>query len=194
MQVDMFVMDTDRSDAKREKIEHIAADWWINIEKDLGVDINLRHIKPKGKSRGLQYAIDVRQTVFTCPGSDIFILADNDMLPFSAKQVEGGLMMMDEMKDFAILSAWPDPADFAKIALPGRETIENDYLLETYSVGAFRFCRKIHDLKAPQELVKGYDGVFCRHLWREHGYRVGYLKKTRAFHLGNYCTTLWDQP
>ena len=126
MEIDMFVMDNENHGVMRSRIEHIAVDWWINIEKDLGIEINLRHIKPEGKSRGLQYAIDVRQTVFTCPGSDIFILADNDMLPFSAKQVEGGLMMMDEMKDFAILSAWPDPADFAKNALPGRETIEND--------------------------------------------------------------------
>lgn len=193
-EVDLFVMDTEHDDDVRTQIENIAAHWWHAIEKDLNVKVNLRHIKPEGESRGLQYAIDVRQTVFTCPGTEFFILTDNDMLPFTAKQVRIGLNTIDSLEDFAILSAWPDPAEFAKIDLPGRETLENNVLLETYSVGAFRFCRKIPELVAPQELVKGYDGVFCRHLWKEHGYRVGYLKKSRAFHLGNHCTTLWNQP
>jgi len=193
-EVDLFVMDTEHDDEVRAQIESVAAHWWHAIEKDLDVKVNLRHIKPEGKSRGLQYAIDVRQTVFTCPGTEIFILTDNDMLPFSAEQVEAGLEMIWMMGHFAILSAWPDPAEFAKIDLPDRKPQENEDLLETYSVGAFRFCRKIPGLAAPQELVKGYDGVFCRHLWKEHGYRVGYLKKSRAFHLGNHCTTLWDQP
>ena len=102
------------------------------------------------------------------------------MLPFTADQVEFGLKAIESFGGYAILSAWSEPAKFAKIDLPDRETQENESLLETYSVGGFRFCRKIPELVAPQELVKGYDGVFCRHLWKEHGYRVGYLKKSRA--------------
>jgi hypothetical protein len=131
------------------------------------------------------------QAAFTEEGSDIFILTDDDMLPFTAEQVKSGIEEIEKRTDFAILSAWPEPHVMVPIELPGRQAVEDSEVMETYSCGGMRFCRKIPGLVAPELYVKGYDGVFCRHLWSEHGMRVGYLKNTRAFHLGAHCTTLW---
>lgn len=190
-EVDIFVMGTGSDRPARKAIENVTATWWLSIEPSIGVKLNVRHINPSRESSGLQFPIDTRQIAFTCSGTEIFILTDNDMLPFTGEHVMNGLQAIEDNKSFAILSAWPDPAKFANIKLKGRDTLENDTLLETYSCGGMRFCRKIPSLKCPQVPIKGYDGVFCRHLWDEHAYRVGYLKESRAFHLGNNCTTLW---
>lgn len=189
--IDVFVMDTLKKSPTRSRVETVAAVWWCSATKDLPFRVNLTHIRPNESVNGYEFAINARQMVFTCPGSDLFILTDNDMLPFSADHVAKGVETIRNNPEFAILSAWPDPHDFRKIALQDREPIETDKILETYSCGGMRFCRKVPGLSAPGDQVKGYDGVFCRHLWSEHGMRVGYMKQSRAFHLGAHCTTLW---
>lgn len=191
--VDLFVMDTDHCSAIRRKVEEVAAHWWSSIEQQLDIKFNLHHMDRRGRTK-LEFAYDARQEAFTCPGTDIFILTDNDMLPFSGEHIKAGLDSIRENFQFAILSAWPEPHTFVPIELPQRVAINDHELMETYSAGGFRFCRKVPGLEAPQKLVTGYDGVFCRHLWSEHGKRVGYLKGSRAFHLGAHCTTLWGQP
>lgn len=191
MKIDLFVMDTAKRSQERVAVESVAADWWVECSRASTHEFNLTHIQPRSVSAHLDFAREARQKAFTCPGTDIFILTDNDILPFSAKHIDNGLQVLIDNPQFAILSLWPEPHTFRSIELDGREAINNEDILETYSVGAMRFCRKIPSLVAPFDSRKGYDGVFCRHLWKERGMRVGYLKRSRAFHLGSHCTTLW---
>jgi len=185
--IDYFVMEDYPNTIYRQDVHHVCNHWREATNPELNVnfiDFN--------KDEQLQHAIDVRQRVFTCEGSDIFILTDSDMLPFTKEQVELGIETLKENPEFAILSAWPEPHWIDSIQLEGRQVVNNEDVQETYSCGGFRFCRKVPGLICPPDLVKGYDGRFCRHLWREHGMRVGYLKKVKAFHLGAHCSTLWD--
>jgi hypothetical protein len=196
--IDMFVMGSHGHlvDPDRGYIFAASQRWNSAIArelKELGIEIELVRMKssPVFPCTREQFPIRARQAVFTEEGSDIFILTDDDMLPFTAEQVKAGIEEIEKRTEFAILSAWPDPHTMISIGLPGREAVNDDEVMETYSCGGMRFCRKVPGLVAPESYVKGYDGVFCRHLWSEHGMRVGYLKNTRAFHLGAHCTTLW---
>lgn len=184
--IDYFSMPSFGPSPEREAIDEVAFDW----SRSLNLDVSLVGIPPRAEGQ-LQFAIDIRQHCFTCEGSDIFILSDSDMLPFTKEQVELGIRTLEENPEFAILSAWPEPHWIDSIQLEGRQVINNDDIQETYSCGGFRFCRKVPGLTCPPDLVKGYDGRFCRHLWKEYGMRVGYLKKVKAFHLGAHCSTLW---
>tara|TARA_R110000851_G_scaffold251036_1_gene403526 strand:- start:313 stop:882 length:570 start_codon:yes stop_codon:yes gene_type:complete len=186
--IDYFQMPSWNPSRERKEIESVAFDWCS------GLELNLKHFSlplPDSGGSQLQHAIDMRQHVFTCPGSDIFILTDSDMLPFTKEQVDLGIKTITENPEFAILSAWPEPHWIDSIKLEGREVIKTADINETYSCGGMRFCRKVPGLVCPPDLVKGYDGRFCRHLWREHGMRVGYMPKVKAFHLGAHCSTLW---
>lgn len=189
---DYFEMPSWNPSVQRVVLESAANDW----VKSLGLDcssVEFKHVDNRKSGVGqLQYAINTRQHCFTCEGSEIFILSDSDMLPFTKEQVELGIQTIEDNPEFAILSAWPEPHWIDSIQLEGRQVVNNEDVQETYSCGGFRFCRKVPGLICPPDLVKGYDGRFCRHLWREHGMRVGYLKKVKAFHLGAHCSTLWD--
>lgn len=196
--IDIFVMEShcSLSQPGRGPITDVSNKWNYAIRKQLmEIGIKLEYVKMKPSPVNFcsreQFPIRARQAAFTEEGSDIFILTDDDMLPFTAEQVKSGIEEIEKRTDFAILSAWPDPHTMVPIELPGRQAVDDSDVMETYSCGGMRFCRKIPGLAAPESYVKGYDGVFCRHLWSEHGMRVGYLKNTRAFHLGTHCTTLW---
>jgi hypothetical protein len=185
---DYFIMPSWNPTVERTVLESATSDWLDSL------DLPANKINMPRSGWGisqLQAAIDIRQHCFTCPGSDIFILTDSDMLPFTKEQVELGIETITANPEFAILSAWPEPHWIDSIQLEGRQVINSDDIQETYSCGGMRFCRKVPGLVCPPDLVKGYDGRFCRHLWREHGMRVGYLKKVKAFHLGAHCSTLW---
>ena len=185
--IDFFIMETRPHNEYRDHIESVS-NRWIR-----GMGFRPILITPREKIDPLQFQIDARQQVFTSGGSEIFVLSDNDMLPFDEEHIQIGIQQITDNVEFAIISAWPDPHRIMCIDLPGRDAIENESLLESYAVGGLRFCRKVPGLKSPQVLKKGYDGVFCRHLWSEHGLRVGYSKVSRAFHLGANCTTLWTE-
>jgi hypothetical protein len=189
--IDVFVMGTPYNGELRSAIEFASNSWAFSVSKLIDIEFKFIPISPMRKPYGDRFPVGIRQEAFTCEGSEIFILTDSDMIPFSAEQVKMGINALKARPDFAILSAWPDPHDMISIDLPGRKAINDDEIMETYSVGGWRFCRKVPGLVAPEDSRKGYDGVFCRHLWDEHRMRVGYLKKSRAFHLGAHCTTLW---
>lgn len=190
MKIDLFIMENSSDNPERKSIELTTKYWWESIFKGSVFEFGVNHLPPCLFDSG-KIAQQMRQHAFMHSKSDFFILTDNDMLPYNAKQLDHGIKMLIQSPDFAILSAWPDPHDFACIELEGRWPINNEEILETYSCGGMRFCRKIPGLVAPVDPRKGYDGVFCRHLWSEHKMRVGYLKKSRAFHLGANCSTLW---
>jgi hypothetical protein len=189
--IDVFVMETNSVSETRQMVENIAGRWHGEVEKGCDFRLNFRTIFPHRYNPNPMFAAKARQEAFTCEGSEIFILTDNDMLPFNAEHIKIGIEAITDSPDFAILSAWPEPHWIDSIELPGRTAINNDHVLEAYSVGGFRFCRKIPELIAPLDDRKGYDGVFCRHLWDAHQKRVGYLKHSKAFHLGAHCTELW---
>lgn len=122
----------------------------------------------------------------------IYILTDDDMLPPSDIVVQGLTTMMRH-PDFAILSAWPDPATINRWTPEGYRPYEDDEVMEHVSVGGLRFCRKGPLNEWPLADGSGYDMEQAQAL-RKAGYRVGYMKHVRALHLGEGKTELWAAP
>ena len=191
--LDVFIIEGPRGNAIRRDIESVALHWWKSIIKDDPDYLNFRFIEMNEDEDPLDFAIRARQYAFTCSGSDVFILTDNDMLPFSMEDIKAGVDVITEYESFFQLSAMPKPHTIKLIRLDRYRQINNDHIMEHYSSGGLRFCHKVPELQAPLEKVKGYDGVFCRHLYDKHGMKCGYLKGSNAFHLGAHCSTLWDK-
>lgn len=197
--VDLFIIDYFPSSKQlgaewleRGKIQKVAAEWVQHIIADCqsrGIRLNKRPIRNQPFEDGLEFTVRARLDAFTGDGTDVFILADNDMLPFTADDVEEGINLIESRDDFAILSAMPEPH-----AINPAQLMENsERVLEHYACGGFRFCRKVRHLSMPPDRVPGYDGIFCRKLKHTYGKKCGYLKQSRAFHLGTHCTSLWNQ-
>lgn len=157
-----------------------------------GIRINLRMIENGREEDGLDFTVRARQFAFENSSSDLFVLSDNDIVPFNVQAVAVGLDQLERNEEFAILSAMPQPHTIKPMSrLDGRDPIINHHILEHYACGGFRFCRKMNNLIMPSDRIPGYDGKFCRYLWESHNMRVGYLKQSNAFHLGTHCTSLW---
>lgn len=157
-----------------------------------GIRLNVRMIENGRDEDGLDFAVRARKLAFEESNSDLFVLSDNDIVPFNAQAVSVGLDQLDQNDEFAILSAMPQPHTIKPMSkLDGRTPIVNHHILEHYACGGLRFCRRVNGLQMPDDRIPGYDGKFCRYLWSGHGKRVGYLKQANAFHLGTHCTSLW---
>lgn len=197
--VDMFVIDywpSARSLTpawiERGRIQKTASAWRNSIVEQClanGVRITVKLIENEPFEDGLDFTVRARKHAFDNAETELFILSDNDMLPYDADVIENGLSQLEEHEDFAILSAMPSPHDIHCL----RGYILTEDILEHYACGGFRFCRKLEkELVMPECSGPGYDGIFCRYLKAEHGKSVGYLRRCKAFHLGAHCTTLWN--
>lgn len=203
LDVDMFVMDyfpgsKALSEAWQERgmIQKVAKRWLEHIAENClanGLRLNLQTIENEPFEDGLDFTVRARKHAFEMSSTGLFILSDNDMLPYTAESIQQGIEVLMTMPEFAILSAWPEPHSLKPIELPGRTAVNDEFVMEHYSCGGFRFCRKIDgELNMPEDRIPGYDGKFCRYLWDQHRMKVGYLKKCRAMHLGTHCTSLWN--
>jgi len=203
--VDLFVMDYFPAGKQlgtkwlnRGQIHNVAKNW-LDATKDAcladGLRLNIRTIENDEYETGLDFTVRARKEAFDTATTEVFILTDNDMLPYNSGHVKSGVNVLSERKDFAILSAWPSPHTIIPLKeLPGRIPYNNDLVMEHYSCGGFRFCRKQDfPIEMPEIRVEGYDGHFCRSLWENYQLRVGYLKQAKAFHLGTHCTSLWGE-
>jgi len=123
----------------------------------------------------------------------VYILTDDDMLPQGDAFVKRGLDVMAGHPDFAILSAWPEPATIHPWTSEGYTPYEDYEVMEHVSVGGLRFCRKGALTKWPSADGPGYDMEHCIAL-RATGHRVGYMKHVRALHLGEGKSELWKIP
>lgn len=197
--VDLFIIDyfpgsrqLETEWLERGKIQKVADEWMGHIVADCqsrGIRVTRRPIRNQPFEDGLDFTVRARAHAFSCEGTEVFILADNDMLPFTADDIEEGLNVIDTREDFAILSSMPEPHTIRPIPLAEN----SEQIMEHYACGGFRFCRKVRNLSMPEDRVPGYDGIFCRKLKHMYGRKCGYLKRSRAFHLGAHCTSLWGQ-
>lgn len=170
---------------ERKKIEDVALAWMEKIAPgEITVIEQPPHLSDAAFNRKWrQYAFDS-----VC---ETFVLADSDMICFDRKHLERGLELIESHREFAILSAYPEPCKINKWKPRDYRPHEDDECFEHYAVGGFRFCRSLK-ISAPDHGVRDYDRYFCKEL-RDHNRRVGYLKNVRAFHLGQHATAIWEE-
>lgn len=121
---------------------------------------------------------------------DVYILADDDCIPHN---IDKGIRALRSHPDFGILSLWPENANIVRWTPEGYEIQEDLEVMEHYSVGGIRICRKGAMLKGwPQQSGLGYDAEHCDAL-RASGWRVGYSQHSRMFHLGEGKSEVWSQ-
>lgn len=119
---------------------------------------------------------------------DVYIVADDDCIPYD---IEKAVHALRSHAEFAILSLWPSNAEINRWTPEDYEVVEDLDVMEHFSVGGIRVCRKGAMMKGwPPQMGKGYDTDHCEAL-RACGWRVGYSQHSRMFHAGEGKSTLW---
>lgn len=180
----VYLMTTTLSDARpRARIRVVTQEWW----KDFGFNVTMLgnwnfHVEPRPFRRV------IRDYCFNNSPTELFVLVDDDMLPFSQNTVKRGFEMLEKYPEYAILSAMPRPHKIREQGVAGYHVADD--VFEATSVGGLRFCRRIEGLQAPKFDGDGYDFQFGEYL-RSLGRKVGYARECEAFHLGTNGTTVW---
>lgn len=120
---------------------------------------------------------------------EYYIVTDDDCLVPGGDWIMEALSIMERHPDFAILSLWPENANIHRWTPEEYDPIEDPEVLEHFSVGGVRLCRKGILTSWPVLEGKAYDNVQCEAI-RKAGYRVGYFKSLKMLHLGEGRTTL----
>jgi len=122
--------------------------------------------------------------------SSIYVLTDDDCLlgPESPLKTMTGLMK--SYSGFDMLSLMPSNANIVPWTPEGYTAFLDDNVMEHYSVGGIRFCRKGAVKYWPEQTQKGYDWDHC-HAIREDGGLVGYARKVTMNHCGEGFSTVW---
>lgn len=123
--------------------------------------------------------------------TDIYVLTDDDMLPIGEDFIARGVALMQKYPGFGMLSALPTNAMIQFWNPENHKPLVNDEVMEHYSVGGLRFCRRGIVKKWPVQNGKGYDADHCAAI-RDAGYSVGYMRDVRANHLGEGFSTIWQ--
>lgn len=119
-----------------------------------------------------------------------YVVADDDCIPEKG-WLEKAVNIMLWHPTFAILSLWPQNASIQRWTPEGYTPYEDHDVIEHYSVGQIRVCRKgiLREWPAMDVDSKAYDNIQCQAI-RDAGYRVGYFKNLKVTHLGEGKTTL----
>lgn len=119
--------------------------------------------------------------------SDIYILADDDILPLQKGFVMNALAIMRANPEFGKLCLYTIPDH--PIPETGAGVKSNAYLFQVHGAGGVRFIRKgVVERWAPMDGKEGYDAPHCREFHRK-GFRVGYFRNLKGLHLGWGYTT-----
>lgn len=121
--------------------------------------------------------------------SDVYVLADDDVLLPSQSPVKGMIELMKRYPQFVILSLYPSNANIMPWTPEGYEPIRNNEVMEHVSVGHVRFHRKDVVKNWPAQTRAGYDTEECEQIRKEGG-RVGYALQFKAVHLGEGVSSL----
>lgn len=182
---EVFIPDCGSVDNLRDKIECISHDW---IERTSPFPIRIIH-KPADMTY-LRFNRFWRREAMRRASDDCYLLIDSDIVAFTKKDFIRGLEILRTREDFAMLAAYPFPNTIADWKPTDCTPIKHDEIMEHYSCGGFRFCRKIEIEFPDSSKTRGYDSIYCKAI-RESGMKVGYLKNVNAFHIGQHCSHLW---
>jgi hypothetical protein len=117
--------------------------------------------------------------------SDIYILADDDILPLQKNFVMNALAVMRAHPQFAKVCLYTIPDHPQKEA----GSFQDDDIFQVHGGGGVRFIRKgIAKQWEPSDGQEGYDAPHCREIYRR-GFKVGYFKNFTGLHLGWGHTT-----
>lgn len=121
--------------------------------------------------------------------SDIYVLADDDILPLQKDFIASALAIMAENPTFGKICLYTIPDHPQHERTPGN--MLNPEVFQVHGGGGVRFIRKgIVKRWEPIDKKKGegYDAPHCREFYR-NGFKVGYFKNLTALHLGWGFTT-----
>lgn len=116
--------------------------------------------------------------------SDIYILADDDILLLQSDSAKQGEEILRKHKQFGKLCIRTIP-DNPVSTIGGFSDSE---VFETHGAGGIRFIRKGAVERWPPIGNEGYDAPHCREFHRR-GWKVGYFKNLSGLHLGWGHTT-----
>lgn len=158
----------------------------------LGLGVNLRLLSPKKLGCSDSDFQKLRRAAADVLAKDaIYILTDDDVEPITP--IALGLQAMEAHPEFAIISAFPANCNISRWTPVDYEPFEDMSVMEHYSVGGIRICRRGAMFKGwPLQTGQGYDTEHCEQL-RTCGYRVGYSQHFRMTHHGEGKTTVWNK-
>lgn len=117
--------------------------------------------------------------------SDIYVLADDDILPLQKDFLARGEAILRAHPDFGKICLYTIPDD------PKRESgsFQDEDVYQVHGGGGVRFIRKgIVEQWAPIDGREGYDAPHCREFYKR-GFKVGYFKNLTGLHIGWGHTT-----
>lgn len=98
--------------------------------------------------------------------------------------------LMSKYPQFAIISLTPSNATINPWTPEGYTPTLADDIMEHFSVGGIRLCRKGVVRDWPMQDGRGYDALHARAI-RKAGYRVGLAREFKYNHLGEGYSTVW---
>ena len=117
--------------------------------------------------------------------SPIYIMAEDDVMPWGPDFVERGVAVLNRHPEFAVLSPLLLP-------FPEKPTMwEDDECYEGITSGGINFTRKgvMADMQVPENEL--FDESSQAGWLKRHGWKTGWMKKVRALHLGAGHSTIW---
>ena len=136
----------------------------------------------------MQYQGMRRTMVESQATSPIYIMAEDDVMPWGPDFVERGVAVLNRHPEFAVLSPLLFP-------FPEKPTMwEDDECYEGITSGGINFTRKgvMADMQVPENEL--FDESSQAGWLKRHGWKTGWMKKVRALHLGAGHSTIWPEP
>lgn len=175
----------------RVEMLHQALDRWLRVKCADELRFHVLRPPPLIEARNFQSYRRVQADVDA--QSPVYVVADDDCIVPESGFVDECIRVLERHRDFGILSLWPENATIHPWTPEVYEPFADIDVMEHVSVGNVRFCRKgLLAGKWPDQPGPGYDKEQCAKL-RELGYRAGYFRNHKMFHLGEGKTTVWNQ-
>ncbi len=155
----------------------------------------IRHLNPK-RLGVTAYEFQRSRRIFADDHaeSEIYVVADDDILLEADPVVGRGETLMKAYPDFAVLSLAETKPDWKTWVpdWPEYKAFHDEAVTEHVSVGGVRFCRRgaVKSWPPMDEGIKTYDHVHGQAV-RDAGYRSGYFKHLHGLHLGRGYSTIW---
>lgn len=185
--IDVFVCSIENSDELRMGMAETCEARWQQVQgvRLIGIYDTMLHCSPLGFQRSRRIFADEEAT------GEVYIVADDDCLLPADFDLDDCLRVFKAHPNFSTLSLLPSNANIMPWTPAGYIPEDTPDVMEHYSAGQVRFCRKGHmQVWPPMSGSPGYDAIHGEQI-RKQGGRVGYFKNFKALHLGEGFSQCW---